>query len=120
VIFWNRSSNRPRSSAISTPPSSSPPPTARQIVGRIVNLAGDGIIINTDMLDANKAHNVNRNLIESITTSKISMMPDGLIRRPAARGDSRSGAYLYSPRRSQSQDVSKVNDGEPSPIRGPG
>jgi putative heme-binding domain-containing protein len=51
----------------------------RQIVGRIVNLHGDTIHINTDMLDANKLVNVNRNLIDSIDTSKISMMPEGLI-----------------------------------------
>jgi putative heme-binding domain-containing protein len=51
----------------------------RQIVGRVVNLHGDTMTVNTDMLDANKLVGVNRNLVESIDTSKISMMPEGLI-----------------------------------------
>lgn len=51
----------------------------RQIAGRVVNLAGDNMTINTDMLDPNKLVGVNRNLVESITPSKISLMPEGLI-----------------------------------------
>src|SRR5262249_53627225 len=51
----------------------------KQVVGRVVNLFGDGMNINTDMLDPNKLVNVNRNLVESIEPSKISMMPEGLI-----------------------------------------
>ncbi len=51
----------------------------RTISGRIVNLAGDTISINTDMLDPNKLVGVNRNQIDTIGPSKISMMPDGLI-----------------------------------------
>lgn len=51
----------------------------QQVVGRIVNLAGDNMSINTDMLDPNKLVGVNRNQVESIEVSKISMMPEGLI-----------------------------------------
>ena len=51
----------------------------RQIMGRIINLAGDGIMVNTDMLDPDKIVNVNRNSIESLGVSKISMMPENLI-----------------------------------------
>jgi len=48
------------------------------------------------MLDANKLTNVNRNLIESITTSKISMMPDGLIDGLQREEILDLVAYLYS------------------------
>ena len=51
----------------------------QQIVGRVVNLHGDNMEINTDMLDPNKLSKVDRNKVESIETSKISMMPEGLI-----------------------------------------
>jgi putative heme-binding domain-containing protein len=68
----------------------------RQIVGRVVNLAGDGMIVNTDMLDPNKLVNVNRNLIESIGTSKISMMPEGLIDTLSQDEILDLVAYLYS------------------------
>jgi putative heme-binding domain-containing protein len=68
----------------------------RQIVGRIVNLHGDNIHINTDMLDANKLVLVNRNLIDSIETSKISMMPEGLIDGLERDEILDLVAYLYS------------------------
>ncbi|MBI3823738.1 MAG: c-type cytochrome [Planctomycetes bacterium] len=68
----------------------------RQITGRIVNLAGDGMIINTDMLDANKLVNVNRNLIDTIETSKVSMMPEGLIDGLQREEILDLVAYLYS------------------------
>jgi putative heme-binding domain-containing protein len=51
----------------------------QQIIGRVVNLHGDNMQVNTDMLDPNKLVNVDRNKVESIETSKISMMPEGLI-----------------------------------------
>lgn len=51
----------------------------KQVSGRVVNLHGDTMNINTDMLDPNKLVGVNRNLVESIGPSKVSMMPDGLI-----------------------------------------
>ncbi len=68
----------------------------RQIVGRVVNLAGDGMMINTDMLDPNKLTNVNRNLLESIEPSKISMMPEGLLDTLGRDDILDLVAYLYS------------------------
>jgi putative heme-binding domain-containing protein len=49
------------------------------VVGRIVNLHGDNYSINTDMLDPNALRNVNRNRIGTMETSKVSMMPEGLL-----------------------------------------
>ncbi|MFO0876681.1 MAG: c-type cytochrome [Gemmataceae bacterium] len=51
----------------------------RVVVGRIVNLSNDSMMVNTDMLDPNKQTGVNRKRIESIETSKVSMMPGGLL-----------------------------------------
>lgn len=68
----------------------------RQIVGRVVNLAGDNMQINTDMLDPNKLVGVNRNLVESIGPSKISMMPDGLLDTLTRDEILDLVAYLYS------------------------
>lgn len=51
----------------------------RLVVGRIVNLNGDGVSVNTDMLNPGGTTNVNRNNIESMKPSKISMMPTGLL-----------------------------------------
>lgn len=52
---------------------------ARVVTGRIVNLAGDNIMVMTNMLDPNTMANINRNKIESIEPSKVSMMPAGLL-----------------------------------------
>ena len=68
----------------------------RQVVGRIVNLHGDTIHVNTDMLDPNKIVGVNRNTIESIGTSKISMMPEGLLDTLNHEEILDLVAYLYS------------------------
>ena len=51
----------------------------KTITGRIINLAGEGIHINTDMLDPDKITVVNRDQIERIGPSKVSPMPEGLI-----------------------------------------
>ncbi len=51
----------------------------KQIVGRVVNLNGDKMYVNTDMLDSNKLTEINRNRIDTIEPSKISMMPEGLL-----------------------------------------
>lgn len=51
----------------------------KQTVGRVVNLFGDSMVLNTDMLDSNRLTTINRNLIESIEASKVSMMPEGLL-----------------------------------------
>ncbi|MCI0681203.1 MAG: c-type cytochrome [Gemmataceae bacterium] len=68
----------------------------RRVSGRIVNLHGDNISINTDMLDPNKNVNVNRNLIDTIVPSKISMMPGGLIDTLTRDEILDLVAYLYS------------------------
>jgi putative heme-binding domain-containing protein len=49
------------------------------IVGRIVNLHGDTISVNTNMLDPNGLTSINRKKVESMVTSKVSMMPNGLL-----------------------------------------
>ncbi len=49
------------------------------VTGRIVNLNGDNLMINTDMLDPNKMVNVPRSQIEEIKRSPVSMMPVGLL-----------------------------------------
>jgi putative heme-binding domain-containing protein len=68
----------------------------RVVTGRIINLHGDNIQINTDMLDPDKLVGVNRNLIEAITPSKISMMPEGLIDVLSQDEILDLVAYLYS------------------------
>ncbi len=68
----------------------------RLVTGRIVNLAGDGITINTDMLDPNKLVTVRRSEIDSIAPSKISMMPEGLIDTLTRDEILDLVAYLYS------------------------
>jgi putative heme-binding domain-containing protein len=49
------------------------------VIGRIVNHSGDGIMINTDMLNPNAITTVNRTKIDSMQPSKTSMMPSGLL-----------------------------------------
>jgi putative heme-binding domain-containing protein len=68
----------------------------RLVIGRIVNLFGDTITVNTDMLDPNKLVGVNRNQIDSITPSKVSMMPEGLIDTLTRDEILDLAAYLYS------------------------
>jgi putative heme-binding domain-containing protein len=51
----------------------------KTIEGRIVNLNNDTIMINTDMLDPNAQARVRRKSIETVETSKVSMMPEGLL-----------------------------------------
>lgn len=51
----------------------------RVVHGRIVNLAGDSLRVNTDMFDPNKLVGVNRRQIEAMSPSSTSMMPKGLI-----------------------------------------
>jgi putative heme-binding domain-containing protein len=49
------------------------------IEGRITNYSGDGITVNTNMQDPNATVTVNRNNIESMELSKVSMMPTSLL-----------------------------------------
>ncbi|HET6573516.1 MAG TPA: c-type cytochrome [Fimbriiglobus sp.] len=51
----------------------------KKVVGRIVNLHGDNLAVNTNMLDPNGIVNVNRNNVDTIKPSKTSMMPAGLL-----------------------------------------
>ena len=51
----------------------------RVVTGRIVNLNGDNIMVNTDMLDPNLMVNINRNQVEATKPSLVSMMPEGLL-----------------------------------------
>lgn len=51
----------------------------KTITGRIVNLHGDSLSVMTNMLDPNGLVNVDRRKVESMETSKVSMMPTGLI-----------------------------------------
>src|SRR5262249_45590 len=49
------------------------------IVGRIVNLNGDSILVNTTMLDPNALANGNAKKVESLETAKARTMPNGLL-----------------------------------------
>ena len=51
----------------------------RVIVGRIVNLNDFNVNVNTNMLDPGSTVSINRNNIDSMKTSKVSMMPAGLL-----------------------------------------
>ena len=48
------------------------------MLGRIINHNGDGMMINTDMLNPNAITTVNKNNIDTMKLSKQSMMPSGL------------------------------------------
>lgn len=49
------------------------------ISGVIVNLAGDTVMVNTDLSDPNQRENIDRKQVKSIETSKISPMPPMLL-----------------------------------------
>lgn len=51
----------------------------RIITGRIINLAGDAIKINTNMLDPQAVESVDRKAVEEQFAAKASMMPTGLL-----------------------------------------
>lgn len=51
----------------------------RIIVGRIVNLKDNNVMVNSNMLDPGSTTSINRNNIESMKPSKVSMMPSGLL-----------------------------------------
>ncbi len=53
--------------------------SGKVIEGRVTNYNGDGITINTNMLDPNALVTVNRKNIESMEPSKVSPMPVGLL-----------------------------------------
>jgi putative heme-binding domain-containing protein len=51
----------------------------RLIEGRVINLAGDNLMVLTDMFDPSRLENVQRGHVEEIQPSPNSMMPKGLL-----------------------------------------
>jgi putative heme-binding domain-containing protein len=51
----------------------------RIVIGRIVNLKDDTVMVNTDMQNPGSTVSVNRNNIDTMKPSKVSMMPAGLL-----------------------------------------
>jgi putative heme-binding domain-containing protein len=51
----------------------------RVVTGRIMNLHGDGMVINTNMLDPSAQVSIDRTKIEEVKPSPTSMMPQGLL-----------------------------------------
>jgi hypothetical protein len=49
------------------------------VTGRVTNYHGDGITVNTNMLDPNSTITVRRDDIDTMERSKTSMMPSGLL-----------------------------------------
>ncbi len=68
----------------------------RKVVGRIVNLNADGVDVLTDLLDPNGMTKLNRNNIERMTPSKLSLMPAGLLDTLTAPEAADLMAYLLS------------------------
>jgi putative heme-binding domain-containing protein len=50
-----------------------------KVFGRIMNLKGDSIILNINMMDPNAQQTIDRKIIKSMEQSKVSMMPPGLL-----------------------------------------
>jgi putative heme-binding domain-containing protein len=83
--------------------------SGKVVEGRVTNYNGDGITINTNMQDPNATVTVNRNDIESMELSKISMMPTGLLNTLhedelldlmaflLSRGNSKDSMFLQKP-----------------------
>ena len=53
--------------------------SGKVVTGRIVNLNGDNIQVNTNMLDPSALVNVNRKKVDTTVLSKVSPMPDSLL-----------------------------------------
>jgi putative heme-binding domain-containing protein len=51
----------------------------KKVIGRIINLGGDGMTVNTDMLDPEKNVRIKQSEIKAIETYKVSPMPEGLL-----------------------------------------
>jgi len=49
------------------------------VTGRIMNLAGDKVQVNTNMMNPDEITSVDRKRLESMKDSPVSMMPPGLI-----------------------------------------
>ncbi|MGB0581192.1 MAG: heme-binding protein, partial [Limisphaerales bacterium] len=50
-----------------------------KITGIVTNLNGDGVTVNTDLLDPNQRVTIDRKVVKSIEPSSISPMPEGLL-----------------------------------------
>lgn len=50
-----------------------------KVFGRIMNLSGDKLTLNINMMDPNALQSIDRKLIKSMEESKVSMMPPGLL-----------------------------------------
>ncbi|QDU27824.1 Cytochrome c [Anatilimnocola aggregata] len=68
----------------------------RIVIGRVVNLAGDNIKINTNMLDPTAVVDVDHRLVEEISPSPNSMMPNGLMNTLSEEEALDLVAYLLS------------------------
>ena len=49
------------------------------VTGRIMNLSGDSITVNTNMMDPSATTSVDRKKLKKMEDGKVSMMPPGLI-----------------------------------------
>ena len=53
--------------------------SGRVVTGRVVNLSGNSLSVNSDMYDPNSTVSIKRDEIEEMKPSPVSMMPDGLL-----------------------------------------
>ena len=51
----------------------------QQVAGRVVNLNGDNYLVQSDMLNPGSLTAVNRQHVEEMAASAVSMMPEGLL-----------------------------------------
>ena len=51
----------------------------KQVTGRVVNLQGELLMININMLDPDAIERINRNEVDTMLPSPVSMMPKGLL-----------------------------------------
>lgn len=49
------------------------------VTGVVVNLSGDTVTVNTDMLDPNQRESIDRKLVKSLEPSTVSPMPPGML-----------------------------------------
>lgn len=67
-----------------------------QVVGRIMNLNGDKIMVNTNMLDPGQSVNVDRTQVANQIVSPVSLMPPGLLNTLTEQDVLDLMAYLLS------------------------
>jgi len=67
-----------------------------KVFGRIMNLSGDTIMLNVNMMDPNAIENIDRKRIKSMEPSKTSMMPPGLLNTSTDKDILDLLAYLLS------------------------